>query len=936
MSVNTNCEFNLEAPRDDFYIDIDNDENEDQEQQLSNLSNVKNNICDENSSPDKWYHGILDREDAKLRLEERKEPCSYLIRESVQAHGKSNTSYSLSYLSMNNGVTHFRITPICGDYYIGGRKFESLPLLIAYYSTYGSLVKNERLKTPIPPPVPVHFEHRIIAKFPYEGTADTDELTFNAGDVFSVHNIVDDDWLWAIAQKDNSSGLVPKALIEKVDASADPYEGQSWFCSVTKQEAQTILMNYGEVGNFLIRPSDNPGDYSISLRVQNQVSRFLIKREDDHFFLGGRQFSSIEDIISRYNTEQLAEGVSLGEPLPRERYESFYLNLKHCNLNDATDNAEISKAPIVAPSRVISHMKDASQVTKCGYLMKRSGGNRNKWTKCFFVLKGEEKQLLYFENEKRTKPKGFFDLRYTTVYHVHESFFGRPNCFQVVIRAYNEKQTTFLCCESSDYKQEWFDAISRFCTKMCQSKQSPEGVKELRTLELSILHAQKIPVNKLQHPYCLVLLNDVKICRTKCKEPPEPVFEEEFVFDDLPLDTSTFTVALYNHKGGPYKDKEVSRVSINLSTLEPSKTLDQWYTFGSHQGKCEMGSIRLAATYVHEIIMPVSVYEKLQDIILDKDYQVVRSLGEVLKPRDLISLAYTLLRIFRQNGDEINMIISIATRELNYKEKRETLFRGNTLATKLMDQYMKMTAISYLQKTIKEVILKIMECKQCCELDPSRVEKGSNVAENLHQLYRFLEEITSSIFNSAHSCPRSLRYLFYCLRREAKRIWPDEPYIDSRVVSAFLFLRLIVPAVINPKSHNLVNETPSQIASRTLTLVAMCLQKLANLVEFGAKEPYLVIVNPFLQKYRAKMVDFIEEIASQPDPVNNMEINKQDLARDLASIHEIFIKYEHPLSGLNPKTYPKVKFLIPIVEGIKRQKEQYMKQSGTNCDEFAI
>jgi len=49
-------------------------------------------------------------------------------------------------------------------------------------------------------------------------------------------------------------------------------------------------------------------------------------------------------------------------------------------------------------------------------------------------------------------------------------------------------------------------------------------------------------------------------------------------------------------------------------------------------------------------------------------------------------------------------------------EKKETLFRGNTLATKLMDQFMKMVAIPYLQKIIKPVILKIMESRQNCEV----------------------------------------------------------------------------------------------------------------------------------------------------------------------------------------------------------------------------
>merc|ERR1712013_957359 len=151
--------------------------------------------------------------------------------------------------------------------------------------------------------------------------------------------------------------------------------GQRWFCSVTKQDAQTILMNYGEVGNFLIRPSDNAGDYSISLRVQNQVSRFLIKRRDGHFEIGGRQFDSMESIITRYRTEYLAEGVTLGEPLAREKYESFYLNLKHCNLADAADGPTI-------PARASSHLTDMGTITKKGYITKRN--NRNKWNKWYF------------------------------------------------------------------------------------------------------------------------------------------------------------------------------------------------------------------------------------------------------------------------------------------------------------------------------------------------------------------------------------------------------------------------------------------------------------------------------------------------------------------------------------------------------------------------
>lgn len=122
----------------------------------------------------RWYHGRLERKDGEDRLIQNGSPCSYLVRESDRKPG----IYSLSYLSRQRSISHFRITAICGDYYIGGRKFQSLQHLIGYYSTYGSLVKNEKLQNPVAPAEPVHLAYRIVAKFPYEGTLDSDELRY--------------------------------------------------------------------------------------------------------------------------------------------------------------------------------------------------------------------------------------------------------------------------------------------------------------------------------------------------------------------------------------------------------------------------------------------------------------------------------------------------------------------------------------------------------------------------------------------------------------------------------------------------------------------------------------------------------------------------------------------------------------------------------------
>ena len=45
-----------------------------------------------------------------------------------------------------------------------------------------------------------------------------------------------------------------------------------------------------------------------------------------------------------------------------------------------------------------------------------------------------------------------------------------------------------------------------------------------------------------------------------------------------------------------------------------------------------------------------------------------------------------------------------------------TLFRGTSAATSLMDQYMKMVAVPYVQLTLRDVVVRIMECKHSCEV----------------------------------------------------------------------------------------------------------------------------------------------------------------------------------------------------------------------------
>ncbi len=52
-----------------------------------------------------------------------------------------------------------------------------------------------------------------------------------------------------------------------------------------------------------------------------------------------------------------------------------------------------------------------------------------------------------------------------------------------------------------------------------------------------------------------------------------------------------------------------------------------------------------------------------------------------------------------------------------------TLFRGNSLATKSFDQFMKVVGMPYLHETLKPVIDQIYEEKKMVELDPQKMDR---------------------------------------------------------------------------------------------------------------------------------------------------------------------------------------------------------------------
>ena len=132
----------------------------------------------------------------------------------------------------------------------------------------------------------------------------------------------------------------------------------------------------------------------------------------------------------------------------------------------------------------------------------------------------------------------------------------------------------------------------------------------------------------------------------------------------------------------------------------------------------------------------------------------------------------------------------------------------------------------------------------------------------------------------------------------------------SALVGGFLMLRLINPSLVTPDAWDLVPKgTVSPAARRNLTLLSKVIQNLSNNILFGSKEEYMVPMNPFIEEYAPKLVDFYNTIINDPlatggkepwqdckNPVTTEDFDPQLLEeKNLHLLHKLLYTYKGKL-----------------------------------------
>uniref|UniRef100_A0A0N5AT75 Ras-GAP domain-containing protein n=1 Tax=Syphacia muris TaxID=451379 RepID=A0A0N5AT75_9BILA len=291
-----------------------------------------------------------------------------------------------------------------------------------------------------------------------------------------------------------------------------------------------------------------------------------------------------------------------------------------------------------------------------------------------------------------------------------------------------------------------------------------------------------------------------------------------------------------------------------------------------NEGTAKLGQIYLRLYYTADHILPLKVYQPLFSHLTNSlsFYPFCSSLVgilEYLPSIDLTCVARTLMKIFINAGELSSLIKLFGTQDIQNCSDVNTLFRSQSMTSKIIYEEMKFLGQNYLLSSLKRVIDQIYSEKKCCEVDPAKLKSGDNLEQNTYNLIFYGELAFKDMVESFEKCPDLLRRTFAVLRELVTQQYPNRNDLQRLVISSFIVLRFFTAALMNPKLFGLKGELPDPMTSRTLVLVSKILQRSSNSAVservLNSKEPWLAsVLQRFTdEQHRQAMLKFLDGIS---------------------------------------------------------------------------
>jgi len=264
--------------------------------------------------------------------------------------------------------------------------------------------------------------------------------------------------------------------------------------------------------------------------------------------------------------------------------------------------------------------------------------------------------------------------------------------------------------------------------------------------------------------------------------------------------------------------------------------------------------------------------------------------------KNLERLTTSMVVLFENKGVVIPLLLAVSQEEVSKTLSMSTLFRQNSATSAVLKIITRMFGRPFLNFTLRPLIVEIYSSGKSYEVDKNRIDKKDkkqSIKTNIKNLTQVCEVLFDRVVASLPSIPVVFVHIVQVLL-----LVTSEKFRGSQgvVLSGFFFLRFLCPAIISPELFGINLEkklTPAD--QRALVLVSKVIQNLANGVEFGGKEPYMVPLNSFLKQYRPKFEEFLSSLANgDVDQRGNIEraptLTPTDMKNHLEIVHSGLVR----------------------------------------------
>lgn len=259
-------------------------------------------------------------------------------------------------------------------------------------------------------------------------------------------------------------------------------------------------------------------------------------------------------------------------------------------------------------------------------------------------------------------------------------------------------------------------------------------------------------------------------------------------------------------------------------------------------------------------------FERLVELVTmmgdQGELPIAMALASVVPCSQWDELARVLVSLFDSRHLLYQLLWNMFSKEVELADSMQTLFRGNSLASKIMTFCFKVYGATYLQKLLEPLLRGVITGAEwqmlSFEVDPTRLETGENLEENQRNLLRMTDRFFQAIISSSGEFPPQLRSVCHCLFQVVSQRFPQN---SIGAVGSAMFLRFVNPAIVSPYEAGILDKKPLPRIERGLKLMSKILQSIANHVLF-TKEEHMRPFNDFVKSNFDAARKFFLDIAS--------------------------------------------------------------------------